>query len=114
MEIFITFLQAAPAGGGANSFLFFGVVILVFYLFMIRPQMKKQKAQQTFATNIAKGDEVVTNAGIVGKVNKIEGNFITIESSKTYIKVLASSVSKELTESIHAKPEEKKKGIFGF
>lgn len=114
MFLDVLFLQAAAPDGGNFQLLFIGAIILVFYLFMIRPQMKKQKAQQAFSTGIAKGDEVVTNAGIVGKVNKIEGNFVTIESSKSYIKVLTSSISKELTESIQQKdPIQKKKGIFG-
>ena len=113
MELQTIYLQAAPGGGGTSSLMFFGIVILVFWLFMIRPQMKKQRAQRTFAENISKGDEIVTNSGIVGKVNKIEGNFLTIESSKTYIKVLASSVSKELTESLNPPAETKKKGLFG-
>lgn len=115
MDISILFLQAAPGGGGMSQLVFFGAIIAVFYLFMIRPQVKKQKDQRDFISSVKKGDEVVTNAGIIGKVNKIEGNQITLETSKTYIKVLASSVSKELTDSIKDKPEgEKKKGIFGF
>jgi preprotein translocase subunit YajC len=113
MDLGILFLQAAaPSGGNLNIFLI-GAIILVFYLFMIRPQVKKQKEQQKFSTGVAKGDEVVTNSGIVGKVNKIEGNFVTIESSKSYIKVLSSSISKELTESIKPKATvERKKGLF--
>ena len=115
MEIVFTFLQTAPPAGGNFQLFFIGAIILVFYLFMIRPQMKKQKAQQSFSTSISKGDEVVTNSGIVGRVNKIEGNFVTLETSKSYIKVLTSSISKELTESIKPKAEgEKKKGLFGI
>ena len=109
----ILFLQAAP-GAGYSQLVFFGAIIAVFYLFMIRPQVKKQKEQRDFINSVQKGDEIVTNSGIIGKVNKIEGNQLTIETSKTFIKVLASSVSKELTDSIKEKPaDEKKKGIFG-
>jgi len=115
MELHTIFLQAAPTNGlGGSTLIFWGLVFLVFWLFMIRPQMKKQKEQRSFSENIAKGDEVVTNSGIVGRVNKIEGNFVTIESSKSYIKVLTSSISRELTASINEKPAEKKrKGLFG-
>ena len=115
MQIDFFILQAAPGGSGTSSLIFFGAIIAVFYLFMIRPQVKKQKEQRDFINTVQKGDEVVTNAGIVGKVNKIEGNQVTLETSKTYIKVLTTSISKELTDSIKEKPEgEKKKGIFGF
>ena len=108
------FMLQSAQGGQASSLIFFGAIIAVFYLFMIRPQMKKQKDQREFSTAIKKGDEVVTNAGIVGRINKIDGQYITIESNKSFITVLASSISKELTDSISDKPAEKKKGIFGF
>ncbi len=114
MNLSTVYLQAAPGSGSMQTLIFWGLVLLVFYLFMIRPQIRKQKAQQSFSAGIAKGDEVVTNSGIVGKVNKIEGKYVVLESSKSFIKVLASSISKELTDSIHAKPEEqKRKGLFG-
>jgi len=110
----MTFLQSATSGGGIQQFVFIGAIIGVFYLFIMRPQMKKQKDQRDFATAIQKGDDIVTNSGIVGKVNKIDGQFIVIESNKTFLKVLASSVSKELTDSINGKPEEKKKGFLNI
>lgn len=108
------FILQGAGGGGYEQLVFFGAILVVFYLFMIRPQIQKQKSQRTFAENIKKGDEIVTNSGIVGKVNKIEGQFMTIESSKSFLKVLTTSVSKELTDSISDKPVEKKKGLFGF
>lgn len=114
MEFTSIYLQAAaPASGGTTTLFFWGAVLLVFWLFMIRPQMRKQKEQRNFSSSISKGDEVVTNSGIVGKVNKIEGNFVVLETSKSFIKVLASSISKELTESLNPKPEQKRKGLFG-
>ena len=106
-------LQAS--GGGTQSLIFFSAIILVFYLFMLRPQIKKQKDQRDFASNIQKGDEVVTNSGIIGRINKIEGNEVTLESSKTFIRVLTSSISKDLTDALNGPAEgEKKKGLFGF
>lgn len=107
------FLQAAQ-GNDISQFIFIGAIIAVFYLFIMRPQMKKQKEQREFTSTIKKGDEIVTSSGIVGKINKIEGKYMIIESSKSFIKVLSSSVSKEMTESVNEKPAEKKKGLFGF
>jgi preprotein translocase subunit YajC len=71
---------------------------LVFYFFLIRPQSQKQKDQDTFSSSLQKGDEVVTHSGIVGKINKLEDSILTIETTeKTYIRVLRSAISKEMT-----------------
>ncbi len=71
---------------------------LVFYFFLIRPQSQKQKDQDAFSTSLQKGDEVVTHSGIVGKINKMEDSILTIETTeKTYIRVLRSAISKEMT-----------------
>jgi len=99
-------------GSAAFSQLFiFAAIFIVFYLFFIRPQSKKQKEQNKFVTEVQKGDEIVTNSGMVGKINKIEGNIITLQvDQKTFIRVLRSSVSKELTDGLAAgsKEEENK------
>ncbi len=65
---------------------------------MIRPQAKRQKEQGTFVTDLAKGDEVVTASGIIGKVNKIDGNTITLEVGKTFIPFTRNAISKEMTD----------------
>ena len=76
-------------------------ILLVFYFFMIRPQQKKQKEQDTFMDNLKKGDEVVMACGIVGRINKIEDRFIMLETSnKTYLKITANAISREMTESV--------------
>lgn len=102
-------LQASGFAAGSQLFIF-AAIFLVFYLFFIRPQSKKQKEQNKFITAVEKGDEIVTNSGLIGKVNKIEENVVTIQvDQKTFIRVLKSSISKELTDSIQAKPTEDKK-----
>lgn len=76
-------------------------ILIVFYFFMIRPQQNKQKEQDNFMDNLKKGDDVVMACGIVGRINKIEDRFITLETSnKTYLKVTANAISKEMTESV--------------
>ena len=93
------FLQAA----GGNPILQFApllMILVVFYFFMIRPQMKRQKEQAAFADSLEKGKEVVTSAGIIAKINKIEGQVVTLEvANNTYIRVTKASISKEMTES---------------
>ena len=76
--------QAAPAAGGqaANPIMTFLPLILlfvVFYFLMIRPQMKRQKEHRNMVSALSKGDEVVTNGGIAGKVEEVGESFITVE-----------------------------------
>ena len=97
------FLQAGGMGALAN-FAMPLMIIIVFYFFMIRPQMTKQKEQQSFADSLEKGKEVVTASGIIGKINKIDGNVITVEvANGTFIRVVKSAISKEMTEAFAAK-----------
>jgi len=55
------------------------LVFVVFYFFMIRPQMKKQKELTNFRSAISKGDKVITTGGIYGKVLDVTENIVTIE-----------------------------------
>lgn len=88
-------LQAAP--GNNYTFILMGAMILVMYLFMIRPQAKKAKEAKKFQENIQKGDKVVTIAGIHGVINKInEDGTIALEINPgSYIKIEKSAISIE-------------------
>ena len=101
-------LQAAPGGGGFQ-FIFIGMMILVFWLFFIRPQAKKAKQQKIFTEGLQKGDKIVTIAGIHGTVNKVnEDGTINLEISPgSYIKMEKSAISMEMTAALN-KPAEKK------
>lgn len=94
-------LQAQP--GGSYSFLFIGMMILVFWLFFIRPQAKKAKQQKGFIDNLNRGDKVVTIAGIHGTINKInEDGTISLEINPgSYIKIEKSAISLEWTTQLH-------------
>lgn len=91
-------LQAQPGGGGFQ-FIFLGLMILVFWLFFIRPQAKKAKQQKSFIDNLNRGDKVVTIAGIHGVINKInEDGTISLEINPgSYIKIEKSAISMEWT-----------------
>ncbi len=106
MKLDILLLQAG-ADAGMIQMIFFGGIILVFWLFFIRPQAKKQKQQNTFMESLEKGDDVVTASGIIGRINKIEeNNIIQLEvGTKTYIRVTRNAISREMTESVF-KPED--------
>lgn len=92
-----------------GSLLFFGGMILVMWLFMIRPQTKKAKLQKQFIDNLKEGDKVVTIAGIHGKVKKInDNNTLQLEvSAGTYFTIERSAVSMEYTSAVNKTTETK-------
>lgn len=69
--------QAAPPSS-MSSLLFMVTMLAVFYFLLIRPQMKRQKEHRTLIDGLAKGDEVVTNGGILGKVTRLEDSFLSL------------------------------------
>ena len=71
--------EAAPQGPGYQMFIMIGVIIVVFYFFMIRPQQRKQKAEQKMRESLAKGDRIVTIGGIHGKIVSVDEASILIE-----------------------------------
>jgi preprotein translocase subunit YajC len=110
MQLLYFFLQCTPGasggtggGSGTTSLLFLGAIMIVFWLFMIRPQAKKAKAQQQFGTNLQKGDRVVTIAGIHGTINKInEDGTINLEVSPgMYLKIEKSTISMDWTNQLN-------------
>jgi preprotein translocase subunit YajC len=92
-------LQAQSPGFGGFQFIFLGLMILVFWLFFIRPQAKKAKNQKTFIDNLNRGDKVVTIAGIHGVINKVnDDGTISLEINPgSYIKIERSALSMEWT-----------------
>ena len=88
---------ASAAGGGIASFLSLAplfLVFVVFYFLMIRPQQKRQKELKAMMDALAKGDEVVTAGGIVGRVSKVTEAYVTLEiAAGTDITVQKNSVT---------------------
>jgi preprotein translocase subunit YajC len=74
---------AAPAGGDPFSLVIMMVVFAAVFYFMIwRPQAKRTKDHKNLMTSLSKGDEVVTNGGIVGKITKVNDDFVTLAVSE--------------------------------
>lgn len=97
----VLFLQAGGNAGLINL-VFIGAMFLIFWLFLIRPQAKKQREQKTFMESMQKGDDVVTASGILGRINKIEDDIVTLDvGNKTFIRVTKNAISKELTEQVY-------------
>ncbi len=113
MQLLSIFLMMDPQGKGGSSgtLIMMGLMILVFWLFMIRPQAKKAKKQKEFINNLQKGDKIVTIAGIHGKVNKVsdDGTLELEVSPGSYLKIERSAISMEWTANINKPVAEAKK-----
>jgi preprotein translocase subunit YajC len=75
-----TILLQAAGGFDPRQLIVFGLIIVVFYFFMIRPQVKKQKDQKNFVGDLKKGDKVVTTAGMHGKIAEVADATFLIET----------------------------------
>ena len=85
-------------GGGATQFIMLGLIVVVFYLFMIRPQLKKSKQQRKFRESLSKGDQIVTIGGIHGKVAEIKDTTVIIDvEGGNRLKVEKSAIVSEFT-----------------
>lgn len=95
--------EKAATGFGGFQFIFLGLMILVFWMFFIRPQAKKAKTQKLFIENLGKGEKIVTTAGIHGTINKVnEDGTLNIEVSPgSYLKIEKGAISMEWTASIN-------------
>ena len=87
MNFLFNDLIAAESGaagqGSAMSSIFMLVIFgLIFYFMLIRPQSKRAKEHKTMVEALQKGDEVVTNGGIAGKITKVGESFITLSVSE--------------------------------
>ncbi len=92
-------LMGAPKEGEnpIMSFLPLVAIIIVFYFFMIRPQVKRQKEMKNFRASLEKGDKVITTGGIYGKISdmKDDGTLLVEIDSNVRIKVDVNSVVKD-------------------
>jgi preprotein translocase subunit YajC len=101
------------SGGGMSGtiqLLFLGGMVIVFWLFFIRPQAKRAKNQKKFIDDLGKGSKVVTIAGIHGIINKVnEDGTLNIEVSPgSYLKIEKSAISMDWTAALNKAAVEKK------
>lgn len=89
----------AEGGGGFGTLIMFGLIFVVFYFFMIRPNQKKQKEAKAFRENLNKGDRIVTIGGVHGKVESVkDATVIIITEDGSKLKVEKSAIASEFTE----------------
>jgi preprotein translocase subunit YajC len=96
------FLMGQPSGsatGQSNplvTFLPLILVFVVFYFFMIRPQMKKQKEMTSYRNALKKGDKVITTGGIYGRIYEVRDNYVFMDAgSDIRLKVDKSALLKD-------------------
>ncbi len=97
MNLFISDAWAQTGesgGGGLLGILPMVLIFVVFYFLLIRPQQKRGKEHKSMVAELAKGDEVVTNGGVLGKITSVDENFITLEIAQgVKVKVQPMAVS---------------------
>ena len=87
--------QAAPSQGSPMSLLVMMVLFFgVFYFMAIRPQMKRAKEHRTLLSSLSKGDEVLTNGGIAGRIEDLGESFVSVEiATGVSIKVQKNAIT---------------------
>lgn len=100
MSFFISevFAEGAPAAASTSDpmtgMLFFVGMIVIFYFLLIRPQQKRTKEHRKMVEAIGKGDEIVTNGGVLGKIVEVGEQYLTIEiASNVQIKLQRTAIS---------------------
>ncbi len=82
----------------ASTICMFALIFIIFYFFMIRPQIQKQKIEKKFQEELKIGNYIVTNSGIHGKIIELKNDFCILETIIGKIKLEKNTVSKELTQ----------------
>jgi preprotein translocase subunit YajC len=93
--------QAAEAPNPLMSLLPFLLIIVVFYFFMIRPQMKRQKELRKYRDALKKGDKIITTGGIYGRVLEVKDTQVIMEiADNVSIKIDKSAVIMDMSDAV--------------
>lgn len=82
MFINALFMMGGAEGGGWTSLIFMGLIFLIFYWFIIRPQSQRQKEIQEKVSNMKKGDKIVTSGGMIANVSSVDDDTVLAEIDK--------------------------------
>jgi preprotein translocase subunit YajC len=86
--------DAAAQPGALTQFLPLILIFIVFYFLLIRPQMKRAKDHKALVAGLGKGDEVVTNGGLLGKITDLNDSFVTLELAESvHIKIQRQAIA---------------------
>jgi len=98
---------ALQSGGGIGNYVIIPLMFLVIYLFMIRPQIRRQKQEKKFQASISRGARIITTSGIHGKIVDINDKdaTVTIETGAGKMKFERSAISMELSKKYAVEPK---------
>ena len=97
--------SATGAGGQYGSLIMILLIIVIFYLFFIRPQIKRTKDQKKFREALKKGDKIITIGGIHGKIVEVQDTTFTIEvEGGNRLKMEKSAVATSVEDQIQQTP----------
>ncbi|MTI96742.1 MAG: preprotein translocase subunit YajC [Firmicutes bacterium] len=84
--------------GNYGTFIYLGVLVAVFYFFLIRPQQKQQKARVEMLSKLNKGDKIINHGGIIGTITEIKEDSLTVRiADKTEVSMLREGVARVLS-----------------
>lgn len=90
--------QDTPGGGGTSSLIFLGLMVLVFYFLIIRPQRKRAKDQQELSSSLSTGDQVRTIGGIHGTILSIDGDDVVLRVEEGKLRISRRAVGSRVNE----------------
>jgi preprotein translocase subunit YajC len=99
-----TILLQMPSLGTAQPIITFALIAVVFYFFMIRPQVKKQKDQKKYVEDLKKGDKVITTSGIHGRILEVAEATFLVEIDNGKIRFDKSAISLEASKALNTPP----------
>ncbi len=103
---------AGPGGSGTSTAIFIGGIFLIMYFLMIRPQQKQQKEHRALLADLKKGDDVITQGGLMGKIYLVSDKVLTLEvANGVRVRVLKTAVQGKTSlaeEAVVVKGEEKR------
>lgn len=111
MNLITVALAAQPnaQGGGMGQLIMLGLIMVVFYVFMILPQMRKSKQQKKFRESLGKGDKIITIGGIHAKIIDAGETHFIIDSEGTRLRIDKTAVSMEASQPLNANKDKEAK-----
>jgi preprotein translocase subunit YajC len=85
----------SPLAGGGNMLFLIAIFFGIFYFMIIRPQQRQQKTHKAYLDSLKKGDEVITNGGLIGRISAVQGDVLTLEiANNVRVRVLKDQVNR--------------------
>jgi preprotein translocase subunit YajC len=85
----------SPLAGGGNMLFLIAIFFGIFYFMIIRPQQRQQKQHKSYLESLKKGDEVITNGGLIGRIAAVQGDVLTLEiANNVRVRVLKDQVNR--------------------